>query len=54
MTAIVEVATRPVFIDEVLYLHEPSGAGKATERAEREAIIGEIMRKPALARRETA
>ena len=53
MTAIVELATKPVHVRDVLYLHEPSGAGKEAERVERETMIGAILAKPALERTAT-
>ena len=37
MLPIVEMAEHPAHIEEPLYLHEPSGTGKGTDRAEREA-----------------
>ena len=45
MLPIVEIATKPVHLTEPLYLHEPSGSGKGTERAKREATIIRIVRK---------
>ncbi|HWO24675.1 MAG TPA: glycosyltransferase [Kofleriaceae bacterium] len=49
MLPLVEVARAPRFIAEPLYLHEPSGVGKAGEaRRAREAIIGRIVARPAL------
>lgn len=50
MLPLVEVADAPVVIDELLYLHEPSGAGKGAERAEREAIIGKLRAMKSLRR----
>ncbi|MDE0419630.1 MAG: glycosyltransferase [Gammaproteobacteria bacterium] len=46
MLPIVEMADHPVYIEEPLYLHEPSGTGKGADRAEREAIIARIVAKP--------
>ena len=45
MLPIVEMATHPVQIVEPLYLYEPSGKGKAAERADREATIARIAAK---------
>jgi glycosyltransferase involved in cell wall biosynthesis/SAM-dependent methyltransferase len=47
MLALVEVATAPRYIDETLYLHEPSGVGKSGEdRIMREHVIARIVSKP--------
>lgn len=46
MLPIVEMAEHPVHIEDVLYLHEPSGTGKGAGRAEREAVIARIVAKP--------
>lgn len=44
MLPLVEAASAPHYIDEPLYLYEPSGAGKVgRERLEREEIIARIM-----------
>ncbi|MBU1239997.1 glycosyltransferase [Myxococcota bacterium] len=50
MTSIIELASNPVFIDDKLYLHEPSGAGKTNDKPEREANIQKIMNKRPLKR----
>lgn len=46
MLPIVEMAHRPVWIREPLYLYEPSGLGKGAGRSDREAQIGAIVGKP--------
>lgn len=46
MLPIVEMAQHPVWISEPLYLYEPSGLGKGTDRSDREAQIGAILAKP--------
>jgi hypothetical protein len=52
MLPLVEVARSPRYIDEPLYLYEPSGTGKrGAERLRREEIIGRIVAKPGLRRR---
>lgn len=52
MLPLVEVARSPRYIDEPLYLYEPSGTGKrGDERLRREEIIGRIVAKPGLRRR---
>jgi len=49
MLPLVELATEPRYIDEPLYLYEPSGVGKSgEERAVRERIIAAIVSKPSL------
>ena len=45
MLPIVEMAAHPVHVVEPLYLYEPSGKGKSTERAGREATIARIVAK---------
>ena len=45
MLPIVEMAEKPIYIPEVLYLHEPSGSGKGADRTEREAVIERIAAK---------
>ncbi|MEY4544804.1 MAG: hypothetical protein RL685_999 [Pseudomonadota bacterium] len=48
---LVELASAPRYIDESLYLHEPSGTGKnPAERRIREDIIARIVAKPSLRR----
>jgi hypothetical protein len=52
MLPLVEVARRPRYIAEPLYLHEPSGVGKTGDaRLAREEIVGRIVAKPGLRRR---
>ena len=46
MLPIVEMAKHPVHIEEPLYLHEPSGTGKGTDRAARDEVIARIVAKP--------
>ena len=46
MLPIVELAERVAVIDDELYLYEPSGEGKGTDRERREATIGAIVAKP--------
>ncbi|MBY0312061.1 MAG: glycosyltransferase [Phycisphaerales bacterium] len=46
MLPIVEMAHRPVWIREALYLYEPSGLGKGLDRSARETQIGAIVAKP--------
>ena len=46
MIPIVEMAERPAWIREPLYLYEPSGLGKGTERIDREQQIAAIVAKP--------
>ena len=46
MLPIVEMAKHPVHIEEPLYLHEPSGAGKGADRAVRDEVIARIVAKP--------
>jgi len=49
MLPLVEVARSPRYIDDPLYLYEPSGVGKRDdERRVREEIIGRIVEKPNL------
>ena len=49
MLSLVEVADNPRYIDEPLYLYEPSGVGKSEdERIVREQIIARIVSKPRL------
>jgi GT2 family glycosyltransferase len=49
MLPLVEVARSPRYIDEPLYLYEPSGTGKrGDERLRREEIIGRIVAKSTL------
>jgi hypothetical protein len=49
MLPLVEVARSPRYIDDPLYLYEPSGVGKRDdERRVREEIIGRIVEKPSL------
>ncbi|MCG8419270.1 MAG: glycosyltransferase [Proteobacteria bacterium] len=48
MMPIVEMAENPVHITEPLYFYEPSGAGKGTEREERERVIARIVAKTPL------
>ena len=50
MIPIVELAERPAWIREPLYLHEPSGMGKGEDRAEREREIAAIVSKRPLPR----
>lgn len=45
MIPIVEMAERPMWIREPLYLYEPSGLGKGADRADRESQIGAIVSK---------
>ncbi len=45
MLPIIEMAKRPAWIREPLYLYEPSGMGKGREREERELQIGAVVRK---------
>lgn len=46
MIPIVEMAERPTWIREPLYLYEPSGLGKGADRAAREQQIAAIVAKP--------
>lgn len=46
MLPIVELAEKPAWIREPLYLYEASGMGKREGRANREAQIGSITRRP--------
>lgn len=46
MLPMVEIAVRPVVIEEELYLYEPSGEGKGDGRARRERAIAAIVAKP--------
>jgi broad specificity phosphatase PhoE len=46
MIPIVEIAERPTWIREPLYLYEPSGLGKGADRADREQQIAAIVAKP--------
>ena len=46
MLPIVELAEQPTWIREPLYLYEASGMGKREDRAQREAQIGSITRRP--------
>lgn len=49
MLPLVERATAPRYIDETLYLYEPSGVGKSgEERVAREHVIARIVSKPGL------
>jgi glycosyltransferase involved in cell wall biosynthesis/2-polyprenyl-3-methyl-5-hydroxy-6-metoxy-1,4-benzoquinol methylase len=49
MLALVERATAPRYIDETLYLYEPSGVGKnGEERVAREQVIARIVSRPGL------
>ena len=50
MLPLVELAESPSYIPEPLYLHEPSGDGKAADRPAREAVIARIVGKPSLSR----
>jgi len=50
MLPIIEMAQNPVYIPEVLYLHEPSGDGKGAGRAARERRIARIIAKRPLAK----
>jgi hypothetical protein len=43
MIPMVELAKLPIWIQEALYLHEPSGVGKGTGSAERDQVIGRLM-----------
>jgi SAM-dependent methyltransferase len=43
MIPIVELAVRPIWIQEALYLHEPSGVGKGAGSAERDQVIGRLL-----------
>lgn len=45
MIPIVEMAKRPVWIREPLYLYEPSGLGKGTDRIDREQQIAAVVAK---------
>lgn len=46
MLPIVEMAHRPVWIAEPLYLYESSGLGKGTGKSDRETQIGALVAKP--------
>lgn len=46
MLPIVEMAQRRAWIQQPLYLYEPSGRGKGEERVSRESIIATIVAKP--------
>lgn len=50
MIPITEMAQHPVWIREPLYLYEPSGLGKGTQRDAREREIAQIMARPRLNR----
>ena len=47
MLPIVEMAEHPIWINEPLYLYEPSGMGKGADRAKREEQVAAIVAKPA-------
>ena len=47
MVPIVEMASSPRRIPELLYLYEPSDRKRAVDRAERDSIIARILVKPA-------
>lgn len=46
MLPIAEMAENPVWIRDVLYLHEPSTQRPPEEKAAREAVVGRIVAKP--------
>jgi hypothetical protein len=46
MLPIVEMASKPVWIQEKLYFYEPSGMGKGSDRHLREAQVAAIVAKP--------
>ena len=48
MVPLVEIAQSPRFIEDVVYVHEPSERGKGAERPRREAIISGVMARPPL------
>jgi len=48
MLPIIENAKSPVWIKKPLYLYEPSGIGKGSDREEREKIIEKIIEKKSL------
>lgn len=48
MLPIVELATKPVAIEDPLYLHEPSGVGKRNDRDMREAVIARLLERSRL------
>ena len=48
MVPLVELAQSPAYLPDPLYLHEPSGNGKLTDRAVREATIARIIAKSSL------
>ncbi len=54
MIPIVEMAEKPVWIRDPLYLYEPSGLGKGTERQSRERQIAGIVAKPSRTPRSSA
>jgi len=47
MLPIVEMAEHPVHVREVIYWYEPSPEKSVRDRAEREAVVAEIVAKPA-------
>ncbi|MCC6874789.1 MAG: glycosyltransferase [Sandaracinaceae bacterium] len=52
MLPLVEIARSPRYIEEPLYLYEPSGVGKSgEERRVREELIGRIVAKPSMRQR---